>query len=50
MRCADITNEELLTCECDILIPAALSDQLNKDNAKDVRAKVVLELANAKRP
>ena len=43
----DITNEELLTCECDILIPAALSDQLNNDNAKDVRAKVVLELANA---
>lgn len=43
----NITNEELLTCECDILIPAALSDQLNKDNAKDVRAKMVLELANA---
>ncbi len=43
----NITNEELLTCECDILIPAALSDQLNGDNAKDVRAKVILELANA---
>lgn len=44
---ANITNEELLTCECDILIPAALSDQLNSDNAKDVRAKMVMELANA---
>jgi glutamate dehydrogenase/leucine dehydrogenase len=43
----NITNEELLTCECDILIPAALSDQLNKDNAKDVKAKIVIELANA---
>jgi glutamate dehydrogenase/leucine dehydrogenase len=43
----NITNEELLTSECDILIPAALSDQLNENNAKDVRAKVVLELANA---
>ena len=43
----NITNEELLTGECDILIPAALSDQLNKNNAKEVRAKVVLELANA---
>jgi glutamate dehydrogenase/leucine dehydrogenase len=43
----NITNEELLTCECDILIPAALSDQLNKDNAQNVRAKIVLELANA---
>ena len=42
-----ITNEELLTCDCDILIPSALSDQLNKDNAHDVRAKIVLELANA---
>jgi glutamate dehydrogenase/leucine dehydrogenase len=43
----NITNEELLTCECDILVPAALSDQLNSANANDVRAKIVLELANA---
>ncbi|MFI5294859.1 MAG: Glu/Leu/Phe/Val dehydrogenase [Thermodesulfovibrionales bacterium] len=43
----DITNGELLTSDCDILIPAALSDQLNKNNAKDVKAKIVLELANA---
>ncbi len=43
----NITNDELLTCECDILIPAALSDQLNMENAGDVNAKVVLELANA---
>jgi len=45
--CTNITNEELLTCECDILIPAALSDQINKDNAQNVQAKIVLELANA---
>jgi len=43
----DITNEELLICDCDILIPAALSDQLNGDNARNVQAKIVLELANA---
>ncbi|MCZ7395703.1 MAG: Glu/Leu/Phe/Val dehydrogenase [Candidatus Methanoperedens sp.] len=43
----NITNEELLTCGCDILVPAALSDQLNKSNAQDVKAKMVLELANA---
>ncbi|VVB87503.1 Glutamate dehydrogenase [uncultured archaeon] len=43
----NISNEELLTCECDILVPAALSEQLNKDNARDVKAKIVLELANA---
>ena len=46
-RSENITNEELLTCECDILIPAALSDQLNSDNAQDVQAKMILELANA---
>jgi glutamate dehydrogenase/leucine dehydrogenase len=43
----NITNAELLTCKCDILIPAALSDQLNKDNAQDIKAKLILELANA---
>lgn len=44
---SNITNAELLICNCDILIPAALSDQLNKDNAGDVKAKIVVELANA---
>ncbi len=43
----DISNEELLTCDCDILIPSALSDQLNEGNADKVRARIVLELANA---
>ncbi len=43
----NITNDELLVSECDILIPAALSEQLNEYNAKDVKAKLVLELANA---
>ena len=42
----NITNEELLVSDCDILIPAALSEQLNRGNAADVKAKVVLELAN----
>ena len=42
-----ITNEELLASRCDILIPAALSDQLNGDNAREVKATIVLELANA---
>lgn len=43
----NITNAELLTCDCDVLIPAALSDQLNKGNARDVKARIILELANA---
>jgi glutamate dehydrogenase/glutamate dehydrogenase (NAD(P)+) len=42
-----ISNADLLTCDCDILIPAALSNQLDRNNAKDIKAKIVLELANA---
>lgn len=41
-----ITNEELLTCETDILIPAALENQIYKAIAKDVKAKVIVEGAN----
>ena len=44
---SSITNDELLTTDCDILIPAALSNQLTESNARDVKAKIVLELANA---
>jgi glutamate dehydrogenase/leucine dehydrogenase len=40
------TNEELLLSPCDILIPAALDNQIRKDNAKNVKAKIILELAN----
>ena len=42
-----ITNEDLLTCSCDILIPAALECQILKENADKVRAKLVVEAANA---
>jgi glutamate dehydrogenase/leucine dehydrogenase len=43
----DITNAELLIADCDVLIPAALSDQLDTNNANEVKAKIILELANA---
>jgi glutamate dehydrogenase/leucine dehydrogenase len=43
----NITNADLLTIDCDVLIPAALSNQLDENNAKDVKARIVLELANA---
>ena len=36
-----------MTCDCDILVPAALSNQVNERNAADVKAKIILELANA---
>ena len=41
-----ISNEDLLSVECSVLVPAALSGVLTKENAKDVKAKIVLELAN----
>ncbi len=41
-----ISNEELLTCECDVLIPAALECQIRVDNAPDVKAKLIVEDAN----
>ena len=41
-----ITNDELLTCECDILIPAALENQFSAKNANDVKAKIIVEGAN----
>ncbi|KKW34754.1 MAG: Glutamate dehydrogenase [Candidatus Uhrbacteria bacterium GW2011_GWC2_53_7] len=43
---ATITNAELLTTECDLLIPAALENQITSANAADIKAKVVFELAN----
>src|ERR1700692_3385067 len=42
-----ITNDALLTCEVDLLIPAALGGVLTLDVAREVRAKVIVEAANA---
>ena len=44
--CQNITNEELLEIECDILIPAALENQITKVNADKIKAKIVAEGAN----
>ena len=41
-----ITNKELLALSCDVLIPAALENQITAENAADIKAKLVLELAN----
>jgi len=41
-----ITNAELLTLECDILLPAALENQIHAGNARDVKARMVAEAAN----
>ncbi|PIR92961.1 glutamate dehydrogenase [Candidatus Falkowbacteria bacterium CG10_big_fil_rev_8_21_14_0_10_43_10] len=41
-----ITNEEILTCDCDILIPAALDNQIREDNTAAVKAGIILEISN----
>ena len=41
-----ISNKELLELECDVLIPAALENVITKKNAKNVKAKILSELAN----
>ena len=41
-----ITNPELLELDCDILIPAALENQITSENVGNIKAKLILELAN----
>ena len=41
-----ITNEELLEVKCDVLVPAALENQITLKNASRVRARIVAEVAN----
>jgi glutamate dehydrogenase (NADP+) len=41
-----ITNEELLALDVDILIPAALENQITEKNAHSIRAKYIVEAAN----
>jgi len=41
-----ITNEELLQLECDVLIPAAKEDQINRENAPNINARIIAEGAN----
>jgi glutamate dehydrogenase (NAD(P)+) len=41
-----VSNDDLLTIECDILIPAALGEVINANNADQINAKLVVEAAN----
>lgn len=41
-----ITNEDLITLPCEILIPAAVAGVINRDNAEQVQAKLIAEGAN----
>jgi len=41
-----VSNTELLELECDILVLAALENQITEENAQNIKAKYILELAN----
>jgi glutamate dehydrogenase/leucine dehydrogenase len=41
-----ITNDELLLLDVDLLVPAAIEDQITRANVDDVRASAVVEMAN----
>lgn len=41
-----ITNQELLELDVDVLVPAALENVINADNADKIKAKVIIEMAN----
>ena len=41
-----ISNEEVLTCKCDVLVPAALENQITADNAAKLNCSYVAEAAN----
>jgi glutamate dehydrogenase (NAD(P)+) len=42
----DISNEEILEVDCDILIPAALENQITERNAGNIKARLIAEAAN----
>jgi glutamate dehydrogenase (NAD(P)+) len=41
-----IPNDDLLKLDCDVLVPAALENQITSQNAHDVKAKLIVEGAN----
>ena len=41
-----ISNQELLVTKCDVLIPAAMENQITKDNAEKIQCKYIVEAAN----
>jgi glutamate dehydrogenase (NAD(P)+) len=41
-----LTNDDLLEIDCDILVPAAMENQIRRDNAQRVKARLIVEAAN----
>jgi len=44
--CKNITNQQLFETKCDILIPAAIENQITEENAGDIETRLVVEGAN----
>ncbi len=42
----EVTNQELLELDCDVLVPAAIGNQLTSRNARGVKARLIVEGAN----
>ena len=42
----EVSNNDLLALECDVLVPAALENQITSRNARDVKAALIVEGAN----
>lgn len=45
-RARSVTADEMLAMDCEVLVPAALEDQIHRGNAGVIKARIVLELAN----
>jgi glutamate dehydrogenase (NAD(P)+) len=45
-ECDKITNDEMLALDCDILIPAATSEQIHAGNCEKIKARMIVEGAN----
>lgn len=45
-RAQQITNSELLTLDCDVLVPAALENVITDENAGQIKARIICEGAN----
>jgi glutamate dehydrogenase (NAD(P)+) len=43
---SEITNQELLELKCDVLVPAAIENQITDKNAPRIKAKIIVEGAN----
>lgn len=41
-----IKDDEMFALDCDLLVPAAMEDQITSDNADNIKASVIMELAN----